>query len=147
MMEVQRYPSDYDGVVAGNPAADRTNEIIAYLWNWLATHAADGTSLLAPAKLQLLTTSAVAACDADDGVKDGVIDDPRRCRFDPASLVCSRRGLRQLPDSRRVDAVRKVYDGPEESANWSSDFSRLAAWQRRIWSGPRRRLAQLSRRS
>ena len=66
-MEVQRYPSDYDGVVAGNPAADRTNEIIAYLWNWLGTHATDGTNLVAPDKLQLLTTSAVAACDADDG--------------------------------------------------------------------------------
>ena len=42
MMEVQRFPPDYDGVVAGNPAADRTNEIIAYLWDWLPTHAADG---------------------------------------------------------------------------------------------------------
>ena len=99
MMEVQRFPADYDGVVAGNPAADRTNEIIAYLWNWLATHAADGTSLVAPAKLQLLTTSAVAACDADDGVKDGVIDDPRRCRFDPASLRVFGRVLANVPDT------------------------------------------------
>ena len=88
MMEVQRFPADYDGVVAGNPAADRTNEIIAYLWDWLATHGPDGKSLVAPGKFQLLTKSAVAACDADDGVKDGVIDDPRRCRFDPASLLC-----------------------------------------------------------
>jgi feruloyl esterase len=113
MMEVQRFPTDYDGVVAGNPAADRTNEIIAYLWDWLATHAADGTSLIAPAKFQLLTKSAVAACDADDGVKDGVIDDPRRCQFDPASLLCSSTPSVNCLTSIELDAVRKVYAGPK----------------------------------
>ena len=113
MMEVQRFPADYDGVVAGNPAADRTNEIIAYLWDWLATHAPDGTSLVAPSKFQLLTKSAVAACDADDGVKDGVIDDPRRCRFDPASLLCPGSPSASCLTSTELDAVRKVYAGPK----------------------------------
>lgn len=112
MMEVQRFPADYDGVVAGNPAADRTNEIIAYLWDWLATHAPDGTSLIDPAKFQLLTKSAVAACDADDGVKDGVIDDPRHCRFDPASLLCSGGASTSCLTAVELDAVRKVYAGP-----------------------------------
>jgi feruloyl esterase len=50
MMEVQRFPTDYDGVVAGNPAADRTNEIIAYLWDWRAAHTSTGASLIDPAK-------------------------------------------------------------------------------------------------
>jgi feruloyl esterase len=114
MMEVQRFPTDYDGVVAGNPAADRTNEIIAYLWDWLATHAADGSRLIDPAKLQLLTRSAVAACDTNDGVKDGVIDDPRRCAFDPALLLCTA----TVPTSTcltttELEAVRKVYAGPK----------------------------------
>jgi Tannase and feruloyl esterase len=114
MMEVQRFPADYDGVVAGNPAADRTNEIIAYLWDWLATHALDGSSLIDPAKFQLLTRSAVAACDTNDGVKDGVIDDPRRCAFDPASLRCTA----TTPTSTcltaiELEAVRKVYAGPK----------------------------------
>ena len=49
---------------------------------------ADGTPLLTQPKLALLTTSAVAACDANDGLKDGLIDDPRRCTFDPATLAC-----------------------------------------------------------
>ena len=112
MMEVQRFPGDYDGVVAGNPAADRTNEIVAYLWAWLATHAVDGTSLTAPSKLQLLTKSAVAACDADDGVTDGVIDDPRQCHFDPASLLCTGRSSDSCLTPTELGAVRKVYDGP-----------------------------------
>lgn len=113
MMEVQRFPADYDGVVAGNPAADRTNEIVAYLWAWLGTHAADGTSLVAPSKLQLLTKSVVAACDAKDGVTDGVIDDPRQCHFDPASLLCQGRPSDGCLTSTELDAVRKVYDGPK----------------------------------
>jgi feruloyl esterase len=113
MMEVQRFPADYDGVVAGNPASDRTNEIIAYLWDWRATHASDGSSLVAPAKFQLLTRSAVAACDADDGVRDGVIDDPRRCRFDPATLLCSGATSAECLTATELDAVRKVYAGPK----------------------------------
>jgi feruloyl esterase len=112
MMEVQRFPADYDGVVAGNPAADRTNEIIAYLWDWLATHGPDGTMLVEPAKFQLLTRSAVAACDANDGVKDGVIDDPRRCSFNPASLLCTGKATSTCLTATELDAVRKVYAGP-----------------------------------
>ncbi len=87
LMEAQRYPNDYDGIIAGNPAADRVREVIGYLWAWLATHK-DGASLLTPAKLQLVTKAAVAACDALDGVKDQVIEDPRRCHFDPDTLAC-----------------------------------------------------------
>jgi feruloyl esterase len=113
MMEVQRFPGDYDGVVAGNPAADRTNEIIAYLWDWRVTHAADGRTLVDPVKFQLLTKSAVAACDADDGVKDGVIDDPRRCRFDPTSLLCASGPSPNCLTSVELEAVRRVYAGPK----------------------------------
>ena len=56
----------------------------------MATHTDDGASVVPPAKLPLITKAAVAACDALDGVTDGVIDDPRRCRFDPATLLCRR---------------------------------------------------------
>jgi feruloyl esterase len=113
MMEVQRFPADYDGVVAGNPAADRTNEIVAYLWDWLSTHTRDGDLLLPTVKLQLLTRSAVAVCDADDGVEDGVIDDPRRCRFDPASLKCRGAATGDCLTDTELEAVTKVYAGPK----------------------------------
>lgn len=113
MMEVQRFPADYDGVVAGNPAADRTNEILAYLWDWRATHSADGKSLVDPAKFQLLTRSAVTACDGTDGVKDGVIDDPRQCRFDPTSLLCKSEISASCLTRVELDAVRAVYAGPK----------------------------------
>src|SRR6185503_4696068 len=82
LMEAQRFPDDYDGIIAGAPAADRVHEIIGYLGVWKATHnEGSNSSLLPQSKLQLITKSAVASCDGLDGVKDGVIDDPRRCKF------------------------------------------------------------------
>ena len=78
LSEAQRYPGDYDGIVAGDPANNRIRQTFGFLASWLATHDADGTPLLSQAKLSLLTKSAVAACDAVDGLKDGLIDDSRR---------------------------------------------------------------------
>jgi feruloyl esterase len=70
LSEAQRFPADSDGIVAGNPAADRTNEILYYLWAWMATHRDDGTTIVPPGKLRLITRKAVDACDALDGVTD-----------------------------------------------------------------------------
>ena len=88
LSEAQRYPGDYDGIVAGAPANNRIRQTFGFLSSWIATHAADGTTLLTQPKLALLTKSVVASCDAVDGLKDGIIDDPRRCTFDPARLAC-----------------------------------------------------------
>ena len=115
LSEAQRFPGDYDGIVAGNPAADRTNEILYYLWAWMATHTDDATTIVPPAKLRLITQSAVAARDALYGVTDGVIDDPRRCPFDPATLLCRDAGAGAdgagCLTKPQLDAVRKVYGG------------------------------------
>ncbi len=89
LSEAQRYPGDYDGIVAGDPASNRIRQTFGFLSSWLATHDADGTPLFSQAKLSLLSKSAVASCDAVDGLKDGLIDDPRRCSFDPATLACT----------------------------------------------------------
>ena len=110
LMEAQRFPNDYDGIIAGAPAADRVHEIIGYLGVWEATHK-DSVSLLPQNKLQLLTKSAVAVCDALDGVKDGVIDDPRRCKFDPATLMCSSSNADACLTAEQVMAAKSVYDG------------------------------------
>jgi feruloyl esterase len=111
LMEAQRYPDDYDGVVAGNPAANRLNEIIGYLGVWKATRDAEGKSLLPAETLQFVTRAAVAECDPTDGVKDGVIDDPRTCRFDPASLACAPGASSACLTPAQVAAVRAVYAG------------------------------------
>lgn len=107
LMEAQRFPADYDGIIAGAPAADRVHEIIGYLGVWTATHKEEA-SLLPQASLQFITKSAVASCDKLDGVQDGVIDDPRRCNFDVATLLC-RGGSRECLTPEQVAAAKKVY--------------------------------------
>jgi feruloyl esterase len=109
--EAQRYPEDYDGILAGDPAFDRTNQTLGYLAMWLATHDAAGVALIPAAKLPLLTKAAVAACDANDGLADGLIDDPRQCKFDPAALLCTEKTGAACLTRTEVDAARRVYDG------------------------------------
>jgi tannase/feruloyl esterase len=112
LSEAQRFPEDYDGIIAGDPANNRIRQTFAFLWSWTATHTKDGQPIIPPAKLPMITKAAVDACDGLDGLKDGIIDDPRRCHFDPVKLLCKNAAddatcLTQA----QVDAVRKVYEG------------------------------------
>jgi len=112
LSEAQRFPADYDGIVAGDPAYDRVHQTAAYLWSWRATHDDNGASLISQPQLQLVTKSAVAACDAVDGIKDGVIDDPRRCHFDVATLACKAgQSGDQCLTTQQIAAFKKVYGG------------------------------------
>jgi len=111
LSEVQRFPLDYDGIVAGDPGHNRTRLILGFLWSWAALHADDGRPLLTPAKLSAVSSAVVAACDAGDGLKDGLIADPRRCRFDPATLACHGTETDSCLTPPQIEAVKKVYDG------------------------------------
>jgi feruloyl esterase len=118
LSEAQRYPDDYDGIVAGDPAANRIRQTFGFLHGWIATHDAEGKPIIPQAKLPLLTKAAVDACDAIDGLKDGLIDDPRKCHFDPVKLLCPSTGSGQAPKDDaecltqpQVDAARKMYEG------------------------------------
>lgn len=112
LSEAQRYPDDYDGIVAGAPANDRIRQTFGFLASWMATHTPDGTPLLTQPKLALLTKSAVAACDRHDGLSDGLIDDPRRCAFDPAALAC-KAGADDASclTPAQVTAAQRMYEG------------------------------------
>src|SRR5262245_45614747 len=88
LMEAQRFPADYDGIVAGAPANSWTHLMAGSLWPASATLKDPASHLPAP-KLALLNKAALAACDARDGVADGLIESPQRCSFDPGSLQCS----------------------------------------------------------
>lgn len=115
LMEAQRFPSDYDGIIAGAPANSLTHTVAAFIKNMQATEA-DPASYLSAAKLPALESATLAACDALDGLRDGVIDDPRKCHFDPSTLLC------QGPESNlcltlpQVAALRKIYAPARGSA-------------------------------
>src|SRR5215467_12665296 len=83
----QRYPLDFDGIVAGAPAIYASHQTAGQIWIWQATHK-DAASYLTPPKLQVLHDAVMSACDALDGVKDGVLEDPTRCKFDPGTVQC-----------------------------------------------------------
>jgi len=124
LSEAQRFPEDYDGIIAGDPASNRLRQTFGFLWSWNATHTKDGQPILTPAKLALITKTAVDACDAYDGVKDGVIDDPRRCHFDPGTLLCKANADESTClTSLQVDAVRKVYDGAKNPRTGEQIFT------------------------
>jgi feruloyl esterase len=111
LSEAQRYPLDYDGIVAGDPGQNRVRLILGFLWSWIALHTEDGRPIMPAAKLGVVADAAMAACDAQDGVTDGVIGDPRACHFDPATIACHGADGPSCLTPAQVAAVTKVYDG------------------------------------
>ncbi|HEU4389051.1 MAG TPA: tannase/feruloyl esterase family alpha/beta hydrolase [Blastocatellia bacterium] len=111
--EIQRYPADFDGVIAGAPANNRVRLNAGFLWQFLANHnpGDNSTPIIPPSKLPLITNAVVAACDANDGVTDGVIDDPRSCRFDPAVLKCKQGDADDCLTPPQLAALEKMYAG------------------------------------
>jgi hypothetical protein len=112
LMQAQRYPDDFDGIVAGAPAAAWNELMAGFVWNERAMSSADGKPVLTATKLGLLQAAALRSCDAMDGLRDGLIDDPRRCLFDPETLLCKAIDSDKCLTRAQVDAVKKVYGGP-----------------------------------
>src|SRR5579863_2604218 len=106
LMEAQRYPEDFAGIVAGAPAANWTGRALSSLWVAQAAHQ-DEASYIPPAKYPLLHDAVLQACDALDGVRDGIVEDPVRCKFDPAVLRCQDGDGQQCRTAAQVEAARK----------------------------------------
>jgi Tannase and feruloyl esterase len=110
LMEAQRYPADFDGILAGDAANFWTHQMASEVWNGVVTSSPDTN--LPKEKLQLVQDRAIAACDALDGAADGLVSDPIRCHFDPGTLQCSGAESSNCLTTAQVDAVRNVYGGP-----------------------------------
>ena len=110
LMEVQRFPDDYDGVIAGDPVYDFTVQTSAVARTQFFH--ADAQSNLEPAQAELLNKAVLEACDGLDGLKDGIVTDPRLCRFDPVALQCK---TGQAPPAcltaKQVATARHAYEG------------------------------------
>lgn len=107
LMLAQRYPDDYDGIVAGAPANDWTGLFAAFMHDDQAMRLAPGLN----AKLKLVHDAAIRKCDGLDGVKDGLISDASQCRFDPAVLECRKGDGASCLSKQEVKAVRAIYQG------------------------------------
>jgi feruloyl esterase len=110
LMEAERFPADYDGIVSLYPGQGWTHLASGFISNELKL----GGSGSSPAQLTYAQTMAlnravVAACDELDGLKDGLIEDPAKCQFDPAQLQCDSHVLANCLDATQVAAVRELY--------------------------------------
>lgn len=114
LMEAQRYPGDFDGIVAGAPANAWTRLMASFAWSWKAVHE-DPASRIPDASLPIIQKAALAECDKLDGVADGVIEDPRRCHFDPVVVQCKEGQTKDCLTPAQVAGLRKLYQGPRDA--------------------------------
>jgi len=125
MIASERYPNDFDGIVAGDPAFDLTRAAIAEAWATarfaeIAPKDAKGTPqlqlALSDSDLKLMSTAILKACDALDGLTDGLIENPQACRFDPAVLQCKGEKNDSCLSPGQVHAIQQTFAGPKDSA-------------------------------
>ena len=114
LMETQRFPADYDGIMAGAPANFWTHLLASALFGAQAT-TLDPASYIPAGKLPAIAAAVNAACDAHDGVTDGILNDPRQCHFDPSSLVCQSGDSDKCLTSAQVNTLEKLYEGAHDS--------------------------------
>jgi hypothetical protein len=114
LMEAQRFPDDYDGIVAGAPAYNWTRLLENGVWDAQALDESPET-YISGGQLRTIEAAAVAACDANDGVKDGVIDDPTKCHFNPEVLKCAGEKSDKCLTEAQISALKKVYEGAKNA--------------------------------
>jgi hypothetical protein len=124
MMEAQRFPDDYDGINAAAPAINWDRFIMADHWPQVVMR--QERNLMSPCELEAFRTAAVAACDLDDRVADGIISDPARCRYDPRALI----GTEVLCEGQQVTISRA--DAEVIAKIWAGPRGRHGEW---LWFG------------
>ena len=114
LMEAQRFPEDYDGILAGAPANNWTGLLSSGIDVTQVT-TGDPAGYISSLKLPAITRAALAACDAQDGVKDGFINNPAQCHFNPKTLLCKDGDSPDCLTAPQVRSLEKFYQGGTNS--------------------------------
>jgi feruloyl esterase len=115
LMEAQRFPQDYDGILAGAPANAWSHMLTSWVDVTQVTMG-DPRAYVSSLKLPAVQKAALAACDQLDGVKDGIINDPQQCHFDPEVLLCKEEDSLTCLTGLQLNSLRKYYSGGNDSA-------------------------------
>ena len=110
LMEAQRFPEDYDGILAGAPANAWSSMLTSGVGLAQST-IGDPRGYISSLKLPAIQRAALAACDASDGVKDGFLNDPGQCHFDPAVLLCKGEDSLDCLTQPQVKSLKAYYAG------------------------------------
>jgi feruloyl esterase len=133
LMEAQRFPDDYDGIAAGAPTNNWNNMMFGRIWVAQAT-LEDPASYIPLAKYPVIHKAAMEACDALDGVKDGVLEDPTRCHFDPGELACKGPDGPSCLTGPQVEAARKIYTPARNSRTGNQVFPAMERGSELVWA-------------
>jgi feruloyl esterase len=134
LMEAERFPEDYDGIVAGSPGLAFVDAGITQLWSQAAAHPVEGLAALRPELLAMVNAEVLAQCDTLDGAADGVLEDPRRCAFEPGRLQCGSAAGGRCLTATEVTALRQIYSGPPEPEGPDPGLPGLALGSERGWT-------------
>jgi feruloyl esterase len=114
MVEAEKFPTDFNGIVAGDPAIG--DPIAGFNWNdhvLLKSNA----GYLTPSDIELVDQAVLSECDGRDGVVDGLIQDPRKCHFDPKSLMCRGSNKNNCLNNQQVKTLKAIYSGAVTNGN------------------------------
>jgi Tannase and feruloyl esterase len=114
LMEAQRFPADYNGILAGAPANYFTHLIAGSMYELQAT-TLDPASYIPMAKIPAISEAVLAACDAQDGLRDGLINDPRKCHFNPDTMICKGTDANSCLTAPQAAALKKIYAGLKDA--------------------------------
>jgi feruloyl esterase len=134
LKEAQKFPADYDGIVAGAPANYWTHLMAGSIWIAQAS-LKDPASLIPPEKYAVVHKAVLDACDARDGVTDGVIESPPACHFDPASIQCGAEDRADCLTAPQVETARHIYGPATNPRTHEKIFPGLAEGSELGWGG------------
>lgn len=138
MAAAQRYPGDFDGIISGDPANEATRLHAGQVWTWQISNASEA-AVIPRDKYALIHTAAINQCDALDGVKDGVIENPRACSFDPKALLCRDGSGPSCLTAAQVETATQIYAGLKDPKTGKQIFPGLEPGSETGWntlSGP-----------
>ena len=133
LLEAQRYPEDYDGLIIGAPWNFQSHSNAGFVWDAQALNT-PGAGIPAT-MLPVVNAAVLAACDTNDGLADGIVADPRTCHFDPSVLACQGTDTEKCLTPAQIAALKKIYAGPRNPRTGEQIFPGFAVGSEAAWTG------------